>query len=303
MDTYEKYLKYKKKYINLKMSLPNVNQTGGSVNFLTAKFKIDMNKVNKRNKELVDSNWIDKLNKSQKKFLNWRKGPPKIMNLDGLFGYGDLSNYLINQDRFNEIDLNELSKYLSIYNIDVGHINDRNINENLKKILQAIQNKRIKTIQKYISIEDSIFKKGIYSNDTIYRTQDKPIEGNIIKNSTSWSLIPQEWFCINEECHLYITKIPKDLKVIYIENKSNDKELKTFNDFGFYEYEYILPKNLEFKEISTKIVKIPNKIVDDKSTLFNSFTEQKFICHTIKIIGKVNVALPKIKEIKLATEL
>jgi len=290
----EKYLKYKRKYLELKYS-----QNGGSIAFLTSKFKINMDKINKRNQELIDSNWIDKLNKSQMKFLNWRKGPSKIMNLDGLFGYNDLSNYLINQNKFNEISLDELSKYLSIYNIDAGYINDKNISDNLKKILQKIKEKRIKAIQKYILIEDTIFKKGIYSNDVIYRVQEKPIDGNIIKNSTSWSLIPQEWFCLNEECHLYITKIPNDLKVIYIENKSKTKELKTFGEFNFYEYEYILPRNLEFKEISTKTIKIPNKIIDDKLKKFNSYTEQKIICHTIKIIGKVNIDLPEIKEIKL----
>lgn len=290
----EKYLKYKRKYLELKY-----NQNGGSIAFLTSKFKINMDKINKRNQELIDSNWIDKLNKSQMKFLNWRKGPQKIMNLDGLFGFHDLSNYLIDQDKFNEISLEELSKYLSIYNIDTGYINDKNISDNLKKILQKIKEKRIKAIQKYILIEDTIFKKGIYSNDVIYRIQEKPIDGNIIKNSTSWSLVPQEWFCSNEECHLYITKIPNDLKVIYIENKSKAKELKTFEEFNFYEYEYILPRNLEFKEISTKTIKIPNKIIDDKATKFNSFTEQKIICHTIKIIGKVNIDLPEIKKIKL----
>jgi hypothetical protein len=149
------------------------------------------------------------------------------MNKDGLFSYYDLSNYLVNQDKFNEISINNMREYLTVYDVKQkwNSIILDNINDDLKKILIDIQKKRIKMIQKYIKIEDSIFKKGIHSNDTIYRMQEKAIEGNIIKNSTSWSLAPIEWFCAKEECHLYVTKIPSKLKVMYIENNSKDKNL------------------------------------------------------------------------------
>lgn len=40
---------------------------------LLHKLKIDIDKINKRNQELIETKWIDKLNNKQKKFLNWRK--------------------------------------------------------------------------------------------------------------------------------------------------------------------------------------------------------------------------------------
>ena len=265
-------------------------------------FKIDGEKIKKRNQELIDSNWIDKLSTEQKKFLNFRKADPTIMNRDGLFSYFDLSNYLVNPDKFNEISINNLREYLSIYQIKQKNniISFNNINDDLKKILTDIMKHRIKTIQKYIRIEDSIFKKGIHSNDTIYRMQDKIIEGNIIKNTTSWSLQPIEWFCLKEECHLYITKIPKDIKVIYLENKSKDKNLSVFNDFNTYEFEYILPRNLEFKEIKMKKIKIPNKFINDKNIEMNKFNEQIINCHFIKIVKKLkNGQFPKTDNVQV----
>jgi hypothetical protein len=161
----------------------------------------------------MDSNWIDKLDKLQKKFLNWRKSEPSLLNKDGLHTYRDLSNYLINPDKFNEINIKDLKNYFTIFNIkqpyDVIMLN--NIDEDLKKILLEINNKRIKNIQKYIKIEDSIFKKGFKSNDIIYRMQKDKINENIIKNSTSWSLVPLDYFCLS----ILLYKL-----VIYL---SNDK--------------------------------------------------------------------------------
>jgi len=50
-------------------------------------------------------------------------------------------------------------------------------------------------------------------------------------------------------------KIPKKLKVLYLENNSKDKNLDNFQDFTMYEYEYLLPRNLEFIEYKTKNIK------------------------------------------------
>ena len=41
---------------------------------LLKKFKIDTNKIKKRNSELIKKGWINSLNLDQKKFLNFRKG-------------------------------------------------------------------------------------------------------------------------------------------------------------------------------------------------------------------------------------
>jgi hypothetical protein len=271
------------------------------------KFKIDIDKIKKRNKDLIAKNWIDKLSNIQKKFLNFRKGPPRhLMNKDGLFGYSDLSDYLINTDKFSEIDINNIEAYMTTFEINqkFDHIPINNFKNDVNNILKQIQNKRIQNIKKYLEIEDSIFKKGIYANDTIYRIQNIIFNDNIIKNSTSWSLTPQEFFCSDEECHMYVTSIPKNIKVIYIENNSKDKNLKTFQNFNYYEFEFILPRNLEYKEIKTKTINIPNKNFDNKDEHFNKYKTTKYIIHYIKIIKLLkNVEYPNIYQVKLSSSL
>ena len=266
------------------------------------KFKINIDKVKKRNEELINKKWIDKLSTKQKKFLDWRKGPPKNMNKDGLFSYFDLSNYLVNQNDFNKININHLVQYLTIYDIQ-QRINMNTITDDLKIILQKIQKNRINAIRKYISIEDSIFKIGIYSRDVIYRMQTKPIDSNIIKNSTSWGLVPIEWFCEDTICHLYITKIPSKLKVIYLENNSKDKNLNTFQNFNMYEFEYILPRNIEFVEIKTKNIKILNIHFANKDNKINTPKERTVICHWIRITKQIKLDFPKIYDVCLTTHL
>jgi hypothetical protein len=39
---------------------------------------------------------------------------------------------------------------------------------------------------------------------------------------------------------------------MYLENNSKDKNLSTFQDFNIYEFEFILPRNIEFIETKTK---------------------------------------------------
>jgi hypothetical protein len=268
---------------------------------LLSKFEIDIDKIKKRNKELINMNWIDKLSIDQKKFLNFRKGNPTLMNIHGMKGYTDLTNYLIDPESFSNIDINSLKDYFIIYEIKQKYnsIMINNINEDLKKILIKIQQKRIENIQKYIEIEDSIFEMGIKSKDIIYRTQNTKINGSIIKNSSSWSLIPLDFFCYSKECHLYITKIPNNLKVIYLENKNIDNELSNFQEFDNYEFEYLLPRNLEFIEVKTKNIKIPNDNVTSKSD-YNNYKEKKITIHWIKIIKKIKHSIfPVIYDVKL----
>jgi hypothetical protein len=268
---------------------------------LLQKLKINIKKIQERNDELIQNKWIDKLTTKQKKFINWRKGPPKILNRDGLLGYMDLSDYLINPDKFSEINVNVLRDYLSIYEVKqkFGIITFSDISDDLKKILKTIQEHRVHNIQKYIKIEDDIFKKGIYANDLIYRVQKDPFSGNIIKNSTSWSLAPIENFCRKEECHLYITRVPKDIKVLYLENNSKDKNLEMFKEFNSYEYEFVLPRDLEFKEYKTIKLTITNNNYASKNPNSN-FINKMFIVHYIKIIKKIKSSeFPKIDNVKL----
>lgn len=263
---------------------------------LVKKFNIDIDKIKKRNTELINLNLTDKLNTKQQQILNWRKGEPTpYMNKNGLFGYYDLSNYLINTDKFGEIELKYLRDYLITYEIKPEY--NISYELDLKNILLKINSYRVKAIQKYIKLEDSIFSKGIHSSDIIYRIQREQIEGNMIMNSTSWALSPMEGFC-NKICHLYITKIPKFLKVFYLENKSNSKHLKMFKDFQIYEFEYLLPRGLEFTEIKTKKYKLLKNYIMFKDETLN-YEYRTIYCHWIKIIKKVKPLFPQIATTKL----
>lgn len=159
-------------------------------------------------------------------------------------------------------------------------------------------------MNKYVKILDKMITKGIYSNDTIYRISRKPIEGNILKNFSSWGLIPMEGFCDFKECHLYVTKIPNKLKVLYLENLSKDKDLDVFQEYAHYEYEYLLPRNLEFKELKTKTIYITSFGQHLKDKNINSNNETKVIVHYIKIIKKIkNKELPIINQAKIVIPL
>jgi hypothetical protein len=264
---------------------------------LLSTFKIDINKIKKRNAKLIKNKWIDKLTAKQKKYLDWRKGGNSILNSDGLRGYRDLSNYLLNSDKFYEIQIDYLRDYMEIFDIKTtfNKINIANITVELNKLLTEIQKHRIASIQKYIKIEESIFKKGIHADDIVYRVQNEPFNGDIIQNSTSWSLTPIEFFCNSPICYLYVTKIPKNIKVMYIENDSKDKNLKTFQDMPVYEYEFILPCNLKFKLNKTKKIKVVNKMYKSKNPRYN-FNYQIYIIFYITIIKQVK-ALPKINNV------
>jgi len=82
------------------------------------KFNVNIDKIKKRNEELIQTKWIDKLSTKQKKYLNFRKGPPQLMNKDGLLGYPDISNYLVNIDKFNEINIKDTKLFIYLSNIN-----------------------------------------------------------------------------------------------------------------------------------------------------------------------------------------
>jgi len=253
-------------------------------------FNIDTEKINERNKQLIDLNLMDRLSSKQKKLLNFFKGPPKFINEDGLYSYSDITTYLTDEKSFGEISVKNLKDYIIIYQInrEKSGIKYDKIVEQLDDILKTIQKKRINSVIKYIKIFDTIFTKGIQSTDTVYRMMSVPFDGNVIKNMTSWSLSPIEWFCNLEkaECHLYVTKLSKKIKVMYVENNSKDKNLKTFQEFGMYEFEYLLPRDIEFKELKTKKIVIPNQRFAIKNSK-NKKKEVKIIIHYIKLIKKL----------------
>jgi len=253
-------------------------------------FDIDTEKINKRNDELIKMNLMDRLSIKQKKILNFYKGPPKFINDDGLYSYSDITTYLTDEQSFGKISVKNLKDYIIIYQInrDKFGIQYNEIVDQLDGILKTIQKKRIQSVVKYINIMDTVFNKGIRSTDTIYRMMSVPFNGNVIKNTTSWSLSPIEWFCNSEtECHLYVTKLSKNIKVMYVENNSKDKNLKTFQEFYAYEFEYLLPRDIEFKELKTKKIAIPNPKFALKKKPINQKKEVNIIVHYIKIIKKL----------------
>lgn len=263
------------------------------------KFGLNINDIRKRNNELMGKNLLSKLTKDEKKYLDFRKGPPKIMNRDGLFGYMDLSNYLVYPEVFGEINIKNLREYISMFNIKQprNRIQIEYINDDLTNILTQITHHRIENVQKYLKIEDNIFKKGLNATDIIFRTQSTPFNENIIRNATSWSLVPIDWFCGDDSCQLYVTKIPKTLKVFYLESEKYDKNMQTFNETDFYEFEFLLPRNLLFKEIKTQILTLPPR--DPLSKHYFS-KNLKMTIHYIKIIKQdKQQPYPQIKKIKL----
>lgn len=253
-------------------------------------FNIDTEKVNERNKQLINLNLMDRLSSKQKKLLNFYKGPPKFINEDGLYSYSDITTYLTDEESFSKINVKKLKDFIIIYQInrEKSGIKYDEIVDQLDNILKTIQKKRINSVIKYIKIFDTIFTKGIQSTDTVYRMMSEPFTGNVIKNMTSWSLSPIEWFCNSEksECHLYVTKLSKKIKVMYVENESKDKNLKTFQEFKMYEFEYLLPRDIEFKELKTKKIVMPNHRFAAKNSK-NKKKEIKIIIHYIKLIKKL----------------
>ena len=119
----------------------------------------------------------------------------------------------------------------------------------------------------------------------------------MIKNSTSWALVPLGPG-IEEIYHIYITKIPKFLKVFYLENKSNSKYLKSFKDWFIYEFEYLLPRGLEFTETKTKKYKLlTNNFMFKDET--ENYEYQTIYCHWIQILKKEKPLFPQIITTKL----
>jgi len=257
---------------------------------LLKKFKIDVNEIKNKNKELMKKNIIDKLNSKEKKLLNFYKGS-QYMDDNGLFSYMDISNYLSNETNFGKIHIHNIKDYIFRYQIfrDAPCLTMNNIENDFNNILKEIQKNRIKAVIKYIKIFDKMFSKGIKTLSTIYRMMNTPFDDNIIKNITSWSLIPLEMFCVSNQCHLYVTKLSKNIKVLYIENNSKDNNLKSFQNFSYYEYEFLLPRNIKFEEVKVIKIKIPSNNFHSKIKENDNNKEISIMVHYINIIEQVKM--------------
>ena len=143
---------------------------------LLSTFKIDINKIKKRNAKLIENKWIDKLTTKQKKYLDWRKGGNSVLNSDGLRGYRDLSNYLLNSDKFYEIQIDYLRDYIEIFDIKTTESSRLYKGIQEKQIIfihTQASNKTIdlsKIVENFINKENYIIicpNKNVYNNEHI----------------------------------------------------------------------------------------------------------------------------------------
>jgi hypothetical protein len=263
--------------------------------------KLNIDKIKEKNEELLKKNLYKNLDKKEKYIIERYKGPPHGIDKFGLKGYIDFSDYFINQKEFTNINIKEIPVYTTIFGLNdhynTFHINQHNFQEKITYILTTINDKRIENMEKYISIMDNIINKGIKNNNnTIYRVMSKNFDSNIIKNFTSWSLYPQIWFGAGSDVfHIYIAKLSPKIKSFYVEYDGDDKELTDIKKFPYYEYEFILPRNIEFTQKKISIKKIKPIMFEEK--MKSNVKEQIVHIHYINIF-KQHKNIKNIKNIK-----
>jgi len=233
--------------------------------------KLDKEMTKSNNEKLLDMNLYDKLTAEEKYVLSRYKGPSHGMDKYGLFGYDDYNKLFLNPEKFLTINADYINEYIVLYKMnesyDDMHLDLDNLKTRLGKILDQINNKRKSNIIKCINHFDHIVNKGIHYSGYLYRIMGTPFTGNEIINFTSWSMYPQMGFC-EDDCYIYITKMPKKMKGWYMEydtQNNTDKILKDISNFSYYEYEFVLPRNITFKTIKTVNLSIPPLHFDSKS--------------------------------------
>lgn len=125
------------------------------------KLKLDIDKIKKRNEELVGMNIVDKFPSKYKKILSLWKKEPGTMNSDGLLSYKDFTNYFIEPEKFGEININEIKQYMAIYDIRLKNdkINIGTIDSDLINLAKKIMEEKIKKMNKYVKILDKMITK------------------------------------------------------------------------------------------------------------------------------------------------
>lgn len=264
------------------------------MNKLYHHLNINIDIINELNKLFLDMNFMKKLSSREKQILDNYKG--SITFDPNIIHYKDYYNRISDNAKFCTIEADKLTEYFIKMDINknleplksLKYSNpDNGINDYIKLILNYIIDRKDKAILKNINILDNIFNKGIKVKNKsfkIYRIMDKEINDNILKSYSSWSLIPLLQFCRNDTCHIYITKIPSNIKFVYLEIKpdNKDKDLIISNSFYHYEYEILLPRGLKFKEYKKETLIIPHI---DYNYKYNTSANQTIILHHIKIIG------------------
>uniref|UniRef100_A0A6C0CAX6 Uncharacterized protein n=1 Tax=viral metagenome TaxID=1070528 RepID=A0A6C0CAX6_9ZZZZ len=236
--------------------------------------KLDKDVIKSNNEKFINMNLYDKLTAEEKYVLTRYKGPSHGMDKYGLFGYDDYNKLFIDPEKFLTIDVNHLDEYVVLYRLndsyDDMHLNLNDLKSQLGKILDKINNKRKSNIIKCVNHFDHIIRKGIHYPGYLYRVMRTPFMGTEIKNFTSWSMYPQIGFC-DGNCHIYIVKLPKKMKAWYMEydiqypNNEKDQILKDIGNFGYYEYEFLLPRNITFRILKTVNFSMPMTQFDSKA--------------------------------------
>jgi hypothetical protein len=241
------------------------------------------------NTELLKKNLYKNLDKKQKYVMERYKGPPHGIDKYGIKGYDDFTNYFINKELFVTLNIKEIKMYTTLFGMndkyDLYRIHMNNFEEQLGKIVKTINTIRLKNMEKYVSAMDGIINCGITNNQNIlYRVMLKPFSSNVIQNFTSWSLYPLLHFgSYSQEFHIYVAKLKKNIKSFYVEYNGEDKNLEEIKNFPFYEYEFLLPRDLEFKTKKTITKKVKPLYIGNK---FGDFNEQTIHVHYIEIIKK-----------------
>jgi len=275
------------------------------VDSLLSHFKINLDKVQTRNEQLLAYNLMKKLNPMERDVLStYKMGDPSYLNKDGLLNFVSFSQFLAYPDQFGFIDIKQLREFIITYRIKLTKQNIKyyDLPEELEDILKTIQKRRIEAITKYVRVMDKAFKKGIECNDTVFRVMSYPFESNVIKNFTSWSLVPLIEFCGNETCHVYVTKVPKFVKILYAETDWDDPTVQIIKGYTSYEYDFVFPRDLLFRETSTEMMKIPNFNFNNKHTPKRSTVNVQV--HYITITKQLPLApLPQHIPLKLRVEI
>jgi len=228
---------------------------------------IDKDVIKNNNELLLSMNLFDKLSNEEKYVLSRYQGPSHGMDQYGLFGYAEYSDLFINPKDFLTIHGGDLDEYIILFGLNY---NFKNVNlhmfrlgSEIRNLVNKINDIRKSNIAKCIDIFDTVIDKGVTYSGYLYRVMRSSMSADVIYNFTSWSMYPQIGFC-DFDCHIYIVKIPDDMKIWYMEYDGNDELLIDIRNYHKYQYEFILPRGLKFKVISNVSMKITPPNFDSK---------------------------------------
>lgn len=245
--------------------------------------KINVDKVKKDNLMLINKNTLEKLSKNEKYAINRYNGPPfRTIDKYGISGHEEYNLYFVNQKQFNKINIKDIKTYMSVFGINEYTRIDITDSNAVIDLLRKINTHRINGIEKCIKYINSAIEKGIRYEGKIYRIMNRPYRSNNIIGFSSWSLFPQIGFCGDSyECHLYVTKMPSKMKGLYCEYTGEDKELKKMANKNWFEHEILLPQNLDFVVLKTKIIEVSYPFFSDKNIASEPYKKQKIHIHWI----------------------